>query len=61
MVYKSADELIYTDTMRERKAIMADRASAFIVLPGGDWHSGGGTGDNHPAPSGIPHKAYRRP
>ena len=35
VVYESADELIYTDTMRERKAIMAERASAFIILPGG--------------------------
>lgn len=31
----SADELIVTDTMRERKQIMEDRSDAFIVLPGG--------------------------
>jgi len=31
----SADELIVTDTMRERKQVMEDRADAFIVLPGG--------------------------
>jgi uncharacterized protein (TIGR00730 family) len=30
-----ADELIVTDTMRERKQIMEERADAFIVLPGG--------------------------
>ncbi|WP_264071157.1 TIGR00730 family Rossman fold protein [Mycolicibacterium komossense] len=30
-----ADELIVTDTMRERKKIMEDRADAFIALPGG--------------------------
>lgn len=30
-----ADELIVTDTMRERKGIMFRRADAFIVLPGG--------------------------
>lgn len=30
-----ADELIVTDTMRERKRIMEDRADAFITLPGG--------------------------
>jgi len=30
-----ADELIVTDTMRERKKVMEDRADAFIVLPGG--------------------------
>jgi uncharacterized protein (TIGR00730 family) len=30
-----ADELIVTDTMRERKQVMEDRADAFIVLPGG--------------------------
>src|ERR1700743_2933482 len=32
---KKADELIVTDTMRERKRIMEDRSDAFIVLPGG--------------------------
>lgn len=30
-----ADELIVTDTMRERKQTMEDRADAFIALPGG--------------------------
>lgn len=30
-----ADELIVTDTMRERKGIMYQKADAFIVLPGG--------------------------
>ncbi|MDX1892623.1 TIGR00730 family Rossman fold protein [Mycolicibacterium sp. 050158] len=30
-----ADELVVTDTMRERKQIMEDRADAFLVLPGG--------------------------
>lgn len=30
-----ADELVVTDTMRERKKIMEDRADAFIALPGG--------------------------
>ena len=30
-----ADELIVTDTMRERKQMMEDRADAFIALPGG--------------------------
>lgn len=30
-----ADELIVTDTMRERKRIMYKKADAFIVLPGG--------------------------
>ncbi|MCX4096050.1 TIGR00730 family Rossman fold protein [Nocardia sp. alder85J] len=30
-----ADELIVTDTMRERKRIMEDRADAFLALPGG--------------------------
>lgn len=30
-----ADELIVTDTMRERKGIMYRKADAFIVLPGG--------------------------
>ena len=31
----NADELVVTDTMRERKQVMEDRADAFIVLPGG--------------------------
>jgi uncharacterized protein (TIGR00730 family) len=30
-----ADELLVTDTMRERKQVMEDRADAFIALPGG--------------------------
>jgi uncharacterized protein (TIGR00730 family) len=30
-----ADELIVTDTMRERKGIMFKKADAFVVLPGG--------------------------
>ncbi|WP_072687992.1 LOG family protein [Rhodococcus marinonascens] len=30
-----ADELLVTDTMRERKMIMEDRADAFVALPGG--------------------------
>ncbi|MBS4727059.1 TIGR00730 family Rossman fold protein [Mycobacterium sp. SM1] len=30
-----ADELIVTETMRERKQIMEERADAFIALPGG--------------------------
>ncbi len=30
-----ANELIVTDTMRQRKQIMEDRADAFITLPGG--------------------------
>ncbi len=32
---EAVTELIRTDTMRERKAIMDDRADAFVVLPGG--------------------------
>jgi len=30
-----ADELVVTDTMRQRKQVMEDRADAFIALPGG--------------------------
>lgn len=33
--YLQADELIVTDTMRERKRLMDERANAFIALPGG--------------------------
>jgi len=35
LTYAACDELIITGTMSERKAIMAARADAFIVLPGG--------------------------
>lgn len=34
-IYDDCDELIYTDTMRERKAKMEDLADAFIIVPGG--------------------------
>ncbi|MGW0245209.1 LOG family protein [Nocardia goodfellowii] len=30
-----ADELVVTDTMRQRKQVMEDRADAFLTLPGG--------------------------
>lgn len=33
--YEASDELIITETMRERKAIMEARADAFLALPGG--------------------------
>lgn len=35
VVYDKCTELIVTDTMRERKAIMEDRADAFIICAGG--------------------------
>ncbi len=35
IVYKKADRLIVTGTMRERKALMEEKADAFIGLPGG--------------------------
>jgi uncharacterized protein (TIGR00730 family) len=35
LAYGSADELVVTDTMRERKARMEARADAFVALPGG--------------------------
>ena len=35
VAYEAADELIVTKTLRERKAIMDERADAFIALPGG--------------------------
>ncbi len=33
--FQSADELIVTANMRDRKRIMEERADAFVVLPGG--------------------------
>lgn len=35
VLYQDCSEMIWTDTMRERKQIMEDRSQAFIVLPGG--------------------------
>lgn len=35
IAYSEADELIVTQDMRERKAVMDKRSDAFIVLPGG--------------------------
>lgn len=35
VAYEAADELIWTDTMRQRKALMEQRAEAFVALPGG--------------------------
>lgn len=35
VLFDGCDEIIFTDTMRERKQIMEDRADAFIVTPGG--------------------------
>lgn len=35
VLYDKCDELIFTDTMRQRKQIMEDRADAFVMTPGG--------------------------
>jgi uncharacterized protein (TIGR00730 family) len=35
VLFKGCDEVVYTETMRERKQIMEDNADAFIVVPGG--------------------------
>lgn len=35
LAYDKADELIVTDDMRQRKAIMEKRADAFVGMPGG--------------------------
>ncbi len=34
-LYDECDKVVYTETMRERKAIMEDEADAFIIVPGG--------------------------
>lgn len=34
-IYDECDELIFTETMRERKAAMEERADAFVIVPGG--------------------------
>lgn len=35
VLYEHCTEFIYTETMRERKQIMEDRADGFIMVPGG--------------------------
>lgn len=35
LAYLEATELLVVDTMRERKRVMAERADAFVTLPGG--------------------------
>ena len=35
LIYDNCDELILTDTLRERKRIMDEKADAFMALPGG--------------------------
>lgn len=34
-IYQDCTELIKTDSMRERKRIMEDKAEAFVIVPGG--------------------------
>ena len=34
-IYEECTELIYTETMAERKTIMEDNADAFVIVPGG--------------------------
>lgn len=35
ILYDGCDEMVYTDTMRQRKQVMDERSDAFIVTPGG--------------------------
>ena len=35
ILYEHCDEMVYTETMRERKQIMDERSDAFVVAPGG--------------------------
>lgn len=35
ILYDRCSEFIYTDTMRQRKSIMEERADAFVMTPGG--------------------------
>lgn len=35
VLFEECDQLIYTETMRERKAIMEEKADAFVIAPGG--------------------------
>lgn len=35
VLFKGCNEIIYTETMRQRKQIMEEKADAFVVVPGG--------------------------
>ena len=35
ILYEGCDEMVYTETMRQRKQVMEERSDAFIVTPGG--------------------------
>ncbi|MBR0366645.1 MAG: TIGR00730 family Rossman fold protein [Clostridia bacterium] len=35
VIFDDCDEIIYTDSMHERKRVMEDEADAFIITPGG--------------------------
>lgn len=35
ILFNNCDEMIYTETMRERKQLMEEKADAFIMTPGG--------------------------
>lgn len=35
LIFENCDDIIYTDSMRERKKVMEDKADAFIITPGG--------------------------
>lgn len=35
ILYDQCDEMVYTETMRQRKQVMEERSDAFIVTPGG--------------------------
>lgn len=35
VLFDKCEEMIYTETMRERKRIMEEKAEAFIIVPGG--------------------------
>ena len=35
ILYEHCDEMVYTDTMRQRKQVMDERSDAFVVVPGG--------------------------
>ncbi len=35
ILYEHCDEMVYTETMRQRKQIMDERSDAFVVTPGG--------------------------
>ena len=64
-----ADELVVTETMRERKRLMDERSDGFITLPGGigtleelfETWTGGFLGEHHKPVALLDHRGFYQP